>query len=375
MTYLLLTWLLAPWVALRGLLSHSTQHPQRILLIQTAKIGDYICTTPIIRALRNHYPDAHLSVMVNSITEALARNQPGVDQVVLSNAVKGLSGRWKLYRQLRSQRFDTVICISPNQAFLLLPYLAGIERRASVLPNFNGRSYRHAARFLTASETHQQGRMMVETGMALIAQLGVTTHLPEKEIRAAPGATDRIYKYLPKEIPTPIIGVGVSSGNKLKELGSQRLTDLTKEILASGRCGKILLIGDRSDRLQAAKIQASVGSPLVLDVTGKIPLEDLPALIKRLSLYIGVDSGITYMADALNVPVVDIIGPADPEDQRPTGKGAQVIRAELTCAPCSHAFHAPYACAIGTRECVTGTNMRDIASVALEITENEARGI
>ncbi len=98
----------------------------------------------------------------------------------------------------------------------------------------------------------------------------------------------------------------------------------------------------------------------IMNAAGMLSLQELPALIKRLSLYVGVDSGITYLADALDIPVIDIMGPADPEDQRPTGRKAQIIRTELPCAPCSHAFRAPYHCKIKTRACVVNLQAADV---------------
>jgi len=76
----------------------------------------------------------------------------------------------------------------------------------------------------------------------------------------------------------------------------------------------------------------------------------------QLAGYVGVDSGITYLADAFDIPTVDLMGPANADDQRPTGPGALVLRTDLECAPCSHAFRAPYHCARGDRACVTNCN-------------------
>jgi ADP-heptose:LPS heptosyltransferase len=51
-------------------------------------------------------------------------------------------------------------------------------------------------------------------------------------------------------------------------------------------------------------------------------------------------------------PVVDFMGPADANDQRPIGRQAVVIRSAEPCAPCSHAFDAPYVCHLRTRACI-----------------------
>lgn len=353
--YLLLTWLLAPLALLRLWLTPSRAEPERILLIQTAKIGDYICTTPLIRALRDRYPHACLMLLVNPLAEPLARYQPGVDRVLTipGGRLRGFKGRWAFYRMLRREGIDCTICISPNLAFMFIPFLAGVARRASVLPNFGGRSYRLASPFVSMTEPHRQGRMLVETGLALLAQFGVPPHLPSKELGLPPGARERVAAALPLQAGRRWIGIGVSSGNKLKELGREKLNGVIRDVLGlSGDIG-VVLVGSAGDRELARQIlDEAVAGERIVDGTGRVSLEDLPALVERFSLYFGVDSGITYLADALGIPVVDIMGPADAEDQRPTGPHALLIHSSEPCAPCSHAFNAPYSCRFGTRACI-----------------------
>lgn len=374
MSTLLLTWLFAPLAWLRLALTRKTDTPANILLIQTAKIGDYICTTPIIAALRQTFPDARLCLLVNPLTEPLARHQPGVAQVFTlpDGRLRGLAGRLWLYRFLRHERFDTTICISPNLSFLLLPFLAGVCRRASILPNFKGRSYRRAAPFLTAAETHQQGRMMVETAMALIRQIGVELPLPIKEIVPAPGADERVRPLLPETLAAiKWIGLGISSGNKMKALAPETLRELIGGLLEQLPGIGIVLVGSSADRPLAAELRATFSAPAqqprLIDSTGRVALEDLAALVDRFSLYVGVDSGITYLADARRVPVIDLMGPADPEDQRPTGPQAVVIRPDIPCAPCSHAFFAPYRCHRNNRACISNIEISRILPAAGKI--------
>lgn len=382
MSYLLLTWLLAPLALLRLALRRRSPAPTSILLIQTAKIGDYICSTPLIRALREAYPDARLSLLVNPLAEPLARQQPGVDRVftLAGGQLRGFAGRLALYRLLRGEGFDTTVCISPNQAFLLIPFLAGVPRRASLLPNFGGRSYRLAAPFLSAAEPHRQGRMTVESGMALLRRLGIDADapLPGKEIVPAPGAGERVNPVFAERPGERWLGLGVSSGNKLKELGRDKLAELIDQLLEIDSLNGLVLIGSPADSVLAAELCglcAGADRTRLIDATGRVALEDLAALLDRLAIYVGVDSGITYLADARNIPVVDVMGPADPEDQRPLGQRAIVIPTELACAPCSHAFLAPYDCAIGTRACVRDSDNRRIVLAVRKVLSDEARSL
>jgi ADP-heptose:LPS heptosyltransferase len=108
----------------------------------------------------------------------------------------------------------------------------------------------------------------------------------------------------------------------------------------------------------------------IINAVGLLSLKELTALIKKLSLFIGVDSGITYMADTLNIPLINISGPANMKDQRPTGEKVIIIQKSLPCIPCSHSFKSPYYCKINSRECIESVSAEEIISEAKKLFEN-----
>ena len=353
MIYVLLTWLAAPILCLRLALRRPTADRRRVLLIQTAKIGDLVCTTPVIASLKASWPDCHLTVMVNPLCAPLLAHDPAIDDLWSVPAAdwRGFAGKLRLLRRLHAGRFDDCIVLSPNTAFLLLPLWAGIPRRAAMLSNFPSRSLDRCAHFLTHSERHRAGRLVLDTELELLRQLGCTHLTQRKSLRAAPHADAAISAFLGGR-SAPRIGIGISSGNKLKTLSPEQLTELCENLLAA-LPHDLVLIGTAADRPIAAEILAKCGNRgRILDAAGAFALDVLPALMPRLDGYFGVDSGVTYIADTFDVPTVDLMGPANADDQRPTGEHAIVLRSELPCAPCSHAFRAPYHCQRGDRACV-----------------------
>lgn len=365
MTYLLLTWLCAPLLYLRLAFRRSAA-PQRILLIQSAKIGDMVATTPVIRAIRHTWPQAELYVLLSPLTAPLLAHNPHVTACLPFEAGRGLAGRLRLINLLRRYRIDTTVCLSPNLAFLLAPLWAGVSRRLSMLPNFGGASYRAAAPFLSAAEPHRAGRLVLDSAFALLRRLGVETADRRKEVFAAPGAAQKAAAQLPAAPRPPLIGIGLSAGNKLKELGSDKLCALAG-LLLERSAASIVLVGSAADRVQGEEILQRLGSARIVNAAGSLTLAELPALLGELSAYVGVDSGVTYMADALDVPLVDIMGPADADDQRPLGPRAVVMRPGVPCAPCSHAFRAPYFCHVGTRACIVGVDPQQVAAEVLKL--------
>lgn len=362
MIYLLLTWLAAPWLWWRAARRPARQ-PRRILVIQTAKIGDFVATTPVFRALRARLPEAEIVALLHPVNLPLAQNLDSIDRVMAlpQAGFKGWAGKRWLLDQLR-EGYDTVVVLSPNLSTLLVPFWAGVPRRISVLPDRRQGSSRLAWPFLTHGEAHQAGRLFRETALRALAGLGIASDesllaLPN-EVALCPKAVARREALLAGR-PGPLVGLGLGAGNRLKALEPMQLQALAEQIL-SLTPATLVLIGTAVDREIAANLIASLPPERVIDTTDQWRLAELPALLAGLDCFAGVDSGATYIADALGVPVVDFMGPADASDQRPTGRRALIIHSAEPCAPCSHAFDAPYRCRLGTRACIGNAPLAQI---------------
>ena len=96
MIYVLLTYIFYPFLNLLTFLKkkNSLSTPllkegggssgkfKRVLVIQTAKIGDMICSAPIFREIKKKYPHLHLTVMQSPVTAELLKYNPYVDEVI-----------------------------------------------------------------------------------------------------------------------------------------------------------------------------------------------------------------------------------------------------------------------------------------------------
>jgi ADP-heptose:LPS heptosyltransferase len=377
MAYLWLTWLFAP--LLRHLAGRAPAGPQRIIVIQMAKIGDMVCTTPVFRALKARYPQAHLSVMAIAQNAPLLRVNPHVDAVIEADArqFRGLHGKWRLARLLRAAHADTLICLNAGAAYAVAALWALIPRRLAVQSNVGGSSHRLAARLWSETELHRGDRLIQATYMALLARLGVREASMDKEIFMAPGAAAKaeavlgLYADAMPVAPGVLVGIGVSSGNRLKALGSEKIIAVAQQILAAQPAVRFVLIGSKDEQSQAQDIARHLPPAAVIDACGALGIAELPALLQRLTVFIGVDSGVTYMADALNLPIVSVAGPVDMQETRPVGQRVIILqRTNLPCVPCSHTFDAPYTCRVGTRACIKEISAVEIARAALALLTN-----
>lgn len=367
MLYVLLALLSLPFVRRR-----SGSEMRTIMLVQTGKIGDFVCTTPLFRALRTAFPGARIVLALNPVNSGLAGQLPFFDQL-LEIPSGGLSGwRQKMHwvAQIKAFQPDLAICCSGGLAWPFILAMSGIPQRLGVSPNFMGRSTRFAQSLWTDSVRHDGNQLIGSTYARLLALLGVSPVDPAKVLRASPDAAQRVDRFL-ADAGHPagrrLAGVAISAANKLKELGQPLLEGLCRKLLAAEPELTIVLLGSPGDRPLAAALLGALGSPRVNDSCGAFALAEVPALLQKLDVFIGVDSGLTYMADTLGIPLVSLAGPCNMEETRPVNPSVIILQEKLPCVPCAHIFKAPYSCHIGTRACIVNVRADTIVDAALRL--------
>jgi len=365
---MILTYLFSPLIYLL-IAIRKKKAISRILIIQTAKIGDLICSTPVFREIKKNYPDASLSAMVNSSTRGLLENNPNIDEIITIKHAdyKGLKGKLRLSSLIRRRKYDIGICLNPNIPFALALFWGLVPIRLSVMPDISGITFKLASAFFTHLEKHIRGRMVIETYMQMLRAIGILSNDISKEVYKSKDADAKAEQIIGK-IDKPLIGIAVSSGNKLKELGVDKIVGIINMTLDDIDADIVLVGSEHEIKTADAVLQTAGKKDRIINAVGKLRLKELPALLERLSLFIGVDTGITYMADALSIPLINIAGPSDMKDQRPTGKNAVIMqKKDIDCVPCSHAFKTPYECRYGHRECITGISVNEVFEKVLSI--------
>lgn len=346
MFYVVLTLLLSPFLLARR---RARETLARILVIQTAKIGDVVMSTRLLGALRQSLPQASITVMHQSLTRDILQDHPGVDATieVEPHTLSGVRGKLGMAARVRGERFDCVLVLSPSVPLLVTLVWAGMPRRLAVMPKTSGRTLRLARRLLSGFVEHDGSRPISDSQLELLPLLGCRESAAEQSVVMidVPMAAELAGHQ-------PLIGVGVNAGNSLKSLDEAQLARLCSDILA-GTDGAVVLIGGAADADKARAIARRVADPRLLDLSGRYTLRELPALLARLTAYVGVDSGVTHLADALGIPQVVVAGPVNIVEFMPRTSGSRAITpGALPCAPCVFSFRTPYRCATGTHACV-----------------------
>lgn len=373
MLYILLTWLLTPlWWPVALVRRIAAPTPKRILIAEIAGIGDVVCSASLFQALREQYPEATIDLLVDPIATGLAPLLPMVDRVRLFAypEQKGLKGRLKL--AFIAAKYDTAICLIPSAAQLTAFCWGSVSRRFTVLPGNVNTSYRLLAPLMTRVACHAEGSYFPATQFELCKSLLPGRSMPPKTL---PIPEQEGSFQLPAN--TKWIGLLVSSGRALKRLSEAQLAAIIEGLLQkTERKQGVVLFGGPGDVVQASEMLAMLAhtdaSANVINTVGQYELAKLPGILQQLKLFIGVDSGVTHMADALGVPIVCIAGPVDLEEVYLPGKPRQKLCAkELDCYPCSAVFNTPCACRRGDRACLQQLSAKSVLAAASTLLEQK----
>lgn len=299
-----------------------------VLIIQGAKLGDMVCTTPMFRALKAKYPEAHLFVMGDELNKhTLAGNRYIKEYLVLPKTNR------ELRQLIRSKKIQYACVTSPNPAALWALVVVGVP--CIVAPKIEGgfspyatKTYRLLSYLFAVRVMHAMGHYAPREYLRLLEPLGVYSEDTRKDIYIAPEARESVAAMLERaglEQGDFLVGIAPGVGNKIKVWGGARFAEVA-EALQKKYNAKIILIGGSRDASEVETMLRSLKNrESVVDLSQKLSLEELKALIAHLKLFISVDTGPIYIAEALGVPTVDIVGPMDEREQPPRGEKHVVV--------------------------------------------------
>jgi ADP-heptose:LPS heptosyltransferase len=342
-----------------------------ILLLRLRLIGDVVFTTPAIRAIRRHYPDARISYIVEQEAAAVVSGNPHLDEVIVATSPRA-PGRLRadvaLARRLRAERFDLAIDFHGGPRSSLLAWLSGAPVRIGF--EVVGRSWMYTTRVPRSRALRP--RHSVETQWDLLLPLGIAPPDPETdptEMPIDPAAAAAVGARLCEAgVPhtASLVVVHVSAGNPFRRWPPASFVDLICRLISADPSRRVVLTSGPSDGGAAMRVAelarnqlAAAERAAVLQI-GEFSLAELRALIGRASLYIGGDSGPLHVAGTSGVPVVGLYGPTLPVRSEPWRNPSFISEAAevgpLPCRPCNQRRCEP-----GDFRCLTGISAESVA--------------
>lgn len=298
----------------------------KILIVRVGAMGDVLHALPAVAALRAKQPNWEIDWVVDPRWAPLLVDAEGKGPVVRrvhlaetklwSKAPASpatLRSIFELRRTLRYEKYDLAVDMQGTLRSAVIGRMSGAEQFAG----YSDPREALAAKFYR-TPLERKGRHVIEQGAALLGEAcGVALE---------PGSVELPREEWADEWAGEVVGdrrtclLACGAGWPAKCWVAEKYGSLAIELKAMG-FDVVVNAPREDDALAAAVVAASGGAAqvVVCNVAGLI------ALMRRVSLMVGGDSGPTHLAAALGIPLVALFGPTDPERNGPSGPGAKVV--------------------------------------------------
>ncbi len=325
----------------------------RILLIKLRYIGDVILSTPLLPLLRNGFPKASLTFLVNPGTESVLFGNPHLEKISVIPR-DGWGSQLRFLHKLRQACFDGVVDLTDGDRSAFLTYWTG----AGVRLGFN-RENRWRGKLYTKVLPSAYGSMhMVDYHAQALTALGISDAVGEPEIylrREDEEQGDQLLTSL-RIGHAPLALLSPSARYSFKAWPLDRFAALADWLADQGAA--VALIGHQEEVLIGQQIITLTRSK-PRNLMGQTLLPQLAALMKRSALFVGNDGGPMHMAAAVGCPVLGLFGPTDPQVWGPRGTNVSVMYKGLDCRECFYP-----GCFRGEESCMRKISVEEVCQAA-----------
>lgn len=288
--------------------------PQNILVIDFGQLGDVILSLPALRAIREKFPDARITVAAGkSCTTALemsgyANEILAVDRVALRDGAKlwSIGKIIKLVKDVRRREFDFVIDLHSLSETNLLGWLSKAPKR--LYGRRPGRSLDYLANFRPSPPTEDREKHATDRYLDVLIPLGIKNALREPVLIPSSANQEAAEKFLRKnkaDAGTRLVGLFPGAGHPSRRWALERFVTLADLLIRNDGVKVLVVLGPEEVELRK---RVAKEFPRGVIVVEKLSLPDLAALLSRLSVLISNDTGPMHIAAAVGTPVVKLIG-------------------------------------------------------------------
>jgi len=286
----------------------------RLLVIRYRFIGDTVLAIPFLRNLRHAFPNAIIDVLAEPVSgETLALCPYKNDLLFFAPRLRGAARARSPHptsllacaRMLRRRRYDRAYILRRSFSSAILPLLAGIPHRVGFATE--GR------RWLLQRSTPYPEKHEVECFLDVLRADGIPVTDTSNENWSDPACDLHVAAALPPGEP-PRVFICAKSVFPLKDWAPERFGELIRWLVNERSC-EVHFCDSPGNAAYYQAILATITVPLVrpcVDWSARLSLSQVNSLMRRMTLAIGIDTGLLHIAASFHVPVVALFGPLEP---------------------------------------------------------------
>ncbi len=327
----------------------------KILVRATNWVGDAVMSLPALRALRESFPRAEISILAKPWVADIYRREPFCDHLIPFVSV------FRAARELRRMRFECAILLQNAFEAAAIAFLAGIPERIGYARDGRSLLLTRAIPVPRTGEIPPHERFYY---LELLWRAGILDRRPENDLIRLDGAplareagAERF-----RALGLGDVVVGVSPGaafGSAKRWLPERFAEAANRV-AQELGATVAIFGSKEERELCARVTAEIKAP-ARNFAGETSLSEFIDLAAACRVYLTNDSGAMHIASALGVPTVAVFGATNDVTTGPTGPLARVVREPVECSPCQRRE-----CPIDHR-CMTRVDSARVAQAAFDL--------
>jgi ADP-heptose:LPS heptosyltransferase len=308
-------------------------NPRNILVIDFGQLGDVVMSLPALRAIREKFPGARVTVAVGASCATVvdlsgyANETLLVDRVALRDGPKP----WALFKianiikDVRRKNFDFVIDLHSLSETNLLGFLSGAPKR--LYSRRPGRSLDFLANFTPRppiEEDHKK-RHLVDRYLDVLVPLGIknVARVPRLKTRAQDDAfIEQALRKAKAETGAPLVGLFPGAGHPSRRWPLERFAQLAEK-LERDDDARIIVFAGPEERAMIKELRGSFSrSALIFD---RLSLPQVAAAQARLAVFVSNDTGPMHIAASVGTAVVLLLDRRAPSSYLPLSERLETI--------------------------------------------------
>jgi len=283
----------------------------------------------------------------------------GVDRVVAFDPAGGVAGLMRIGAEFRGRGFRVVDAHNNWRSRFLAWRLGGCDGRLQ-------KHYRERVGLIVFKRAADLPSMLDQYG-ALAQTVGIPADplspggvVPPERYTTAAALGMRTDEH-------PYVALAPGARWPMKRWPVDYYLQLARR-LVNDRGHRLLLMGDGTDRQVSAPVKEAIGD-MCVDITGRAGIIEGAGYLSHCAGFVGNDSGLAHLAEAIGVPAVVLYGPTvEAFGYYPSLPQSKSVERKLACRPCSRNGGRP--CPKGTQECLTSIGVDAVENAVLEMLSN-----
>ena len=270
---------------------------KNILCVRNDRFGEFLLNIPALRALKETFAGAKITMAIDPYLEDLAKSIPLIDEIIKWEGLRhSLFQKLGLVSLLKKKNMDMAVILNPSKEFNIITYLAGIPVRVGYARKW-GFLLTHAI-----EDKKYLGKMHeIEYNLELVSLIGASTESKALSLNIDERIGNSLLKDYNIKNDDILVALHPWTSDPVKLWPLERFQEVAHKLTQELNI-KVLVVGGKMELDKGKGLFGEEGK--LINMTGKTTLSELAAFLKRCNLLISGDSGPVHLACAVGTPVL-----------------------------------------------------------------------